>query len=71
MKLQVIARLVNTIHMAIECGDWKVDGRCDLCLDIEEAEKILKDSGKYLNHDGMWYAKKDWRIVTILELERL
>jgi hypothetical protein len=37
----IIMGLVNAINSAIDCGDWKVDGRCDPSIALEAGEEWL------------------------------
>ena len=54
MKNEIIAELWNAMTMAIENGDWKVDGRCDPVMIMDEAESELMRAGWTMNGiDGL------------------
>lgn len=50
-----IADLLDLMTVAIERGDWKVDGACDPDMAIERAANILRSNGWTKNGiDGFW-----------------
>ena len=42
---QIIADLIECIELAIERGDWKVDGACDPDIALARAKQTLKLRG--------------------------
>jgi len=54
-KDECIVNLVEVIEQAIKAGDWVVDGACDPDMAIEQAKRVLRESGWTQNSiDDLW-----------------
>jgi hypothetical protein len=53
--MEIIANLCDIIKVAIDSGDWIVDGACDPVYDLDIAEAKLEQEGWHRNPiDGIW-----------------
>ena len=54
-RLALIASLCDVVNMAIESGDWQVDGSCDPSLYLAMAEARLEQEGWHKKENtGEW-----------------